>query len=172
MYIDMYLVLNTVFPFFFKKVISHPQRSFAPTDFQNWTYLNKRSLYLAALFPLLSRAFPSLSLHFAWLHGDFDKPLLQLALPASVCAHRCFLRLLPALPATFFPAAKLAPSKTNVRVPGVSPAGPTWFYNSTVLEDLLFPHYVAWLRRAALRAPALRTAGNLVQVEKPWNPHA
>lgn len=170
MNIDMLLVLNPV-PSSFPK-IAHPQRSFAASDFQNWSYLNKRSLYLAALAPLLSRAFPSLSLHFAWLHGDFDKPLLQLALPPSLCAHRGSLRLLPALPLSAFPAEKLAPARTNVRVPGLKTAGPTWFYNASVLEDLLFPHYAAWLRRAADRAPALRTAGKLVQVGETGNPHA
>lgn len=170
LYIDLLLVLNPVPPF--PPRFAHPQRSFAASDFQNWSYLNKRSLYLAALSPLLSRAFPSLSLHFAWLHGDFDKPLLQLALPPSACAHRLALRLLPALPADAFPAGSLAPARTNVRVPGLPTAGPTWFYNATVLEDLLFPHYAAWLRRAAARAPALRTAGTLVQVGAPGGPHA
>ena len=150
-------------------MFSHAQRCVDAKDYRDWRYLNKRSLFLAALLPLLARAVPAVIPHYEWFHGDFDKPALVLPLPPAVCPHGVSLRLLPALPAGRFPAERLAPEAANVRSASI-PAGPTWFYNSTVLEDLLFPHYAEWLRGATTRAPALPTAGNIVRVGETGNP--
>lgn len=91
---------------------SHPQRCFSSRDISNWKYENKRSLYLSQLALELHQAFPKCALHYEWLHGDFDKPVLLmsihiLALPTQPPS----LHPPPSVPATASSASFLFPQK-------------------------------------------------------------
>lgn len=116
---------------------------------------------------------------YQWMHNDYDKPALLITLPKNVCKCGTTLRLLPVPSEKVFPISKLALSRNNVHVDSESrrlmmmtgrnddlgqPS--TWYYNSSIVEDMLMNHYTQFILQQSHSIPNLIPASNLMRV---WN---
>ena len=89
-----------------------------------------------------------------------------------MCSCQTQLRFLPVPSKTVFNLASLLPAHNNVRLADASELPPTWFYNCTVLEDVLAGHYSSFILQQAKDAPNTLLAGNLIRVGDDSFPHS
>ena len=99
------------------------------------------------------------------MHGDYDKPALLVTVPKDVCRCGTTLRILPVTSETVFSIQRLAIARNNVHVTTDSQSLPsTWFYNSSILEDILLNHYTQFILQQAHQVPNLLPTSHLLRV--------
>ncbi|KAJ1486146.1 Nrap protein, partial [Baffinella frigidus] len=136
-------------------------------DFLNHKYLQKRQLFLSRIAEALSAAGIG-EVSFACFRGDPRKPILVIA-PAGLkgLSKKFAVNILPCLPPDLIPAARLRPTRNNVRVVGISDIAeqpPTPSYNAALAEDSGMARHAALLHAAFSACPPLTEAAVLLKV--------
>ncbi|KAJ3297816.1 hypothetical protein HK104_000070 [Borealophlyctis nickersoniae] len=137
--------------------VQMPESLFQEKDHVNYRYFYKRAYYLAVLASEFRKKRKELNVkvEFQAFQGDRRRPILVLRAAkdgkdTDFSKLGFCIRLFPTIPQTLFPAARLAPSRNNVRLAFINPSQPsdnrsepppTSRYNAAMLLDTAFvPH--------------------------------
>mmetsp|Transcript_17344 Transcript_17344/g.56764 ORF Transcript_17344/g.56764 Transcript_17344/m.56764 type:complete len:1002 (+) Transcript_17344:276-3281(+) len=146
--------------------IELPSQCFREKDYLDQRYTAKRALYLAKLAAALQKAsgdVRSESLGLSFIDGDVRSPCLVLQPSLPGCPK---VRLIPSLAEDVFPASKLHPGRSNLRVEsdeaGARPASP--HYSNSVERDASVLGSARFVQKACASFSGLRVAIFLVKI--------
>ncbi|KAG0330358.1 hypothetical protein BG004_002115 [Podila humilis] len=152
--------------------VEMPEELFQEKDHMNYRYFYKRAYYLAVLAAAIQEkksGMSSTKIEFSTLNGDQRKPILVLS-PSGDKSEtdfkkmRCTIRIIPYIPASVFPAQRLAPGRNNVRQSDATEQHPTPQYNTALQQDTAFTSHLAFLYQHSKSCAAFKDGCVLLKV--------
>ncbi|KAG0330997.1 hypothetical protein BG000_011298 [Podila horticola] len=151
--------------------VEMPEELFQEKDHMNYRYFYKRAYYLAVLASAIQdkkSGMSSTKIEFSTLNGDQRKPILILS-PSGDKSEtdfkkmRCTIRIIPYIPASVFPAQRLAPGRNNVRSDAAEQL-PTPQYNTALQQDTTFTSHLTFLYQHSKNCAAFKDGCVLLKV--------
>ncbi|KAI7818797.1 Nrap protein [Gamsiella multidivaricata] len=152
--------------------VEMPEELFQEKDHMNYRYFYKRAYYLSVLAAAVRDKKSGMSnckTEFSTLNGDQRKPILILN-PSGDKSEtdfkkmRCTIRIIPYIPASVFPAQRLAPGRNNVRSADITEQPPTPQYNTALQQDTAFTSHLAFLYQHSKSCSGFKDACILLKV--------
>ncbi|KAG9327014.1 hypothetical protein KVV02_006491 [Mortierella alpina] len=152
--------------------VEMPEELFQEKDHMNYRYFYKRAYYLSVLAAAIQdkrSGMSSTRTEFSTLNGDQRKPILILhpsgdKKETDFKKMKCTIRIIPYIPASVFPAQRLAPGRNNVRSADATEQLPTPQYNTALQQDTAFTSHLTFLYQHSKNCAAFKDGCILLKV--------